>query len=85
MPTGIDIAYFTADVAVSAVNRSGFETIVTRNTNLSEDDLSVVIGGIVFGWLVSEALKPWTHAAVDQAASKLATIRENYRTKKQQA
>ncbi|HMS83599.1 MAG TPA: hypothetical protein PKD12_08115 [Nitrospira sp.] len=83
MTTKMDIANFAADVTVSAVIRRTLTTVITSNTEKTEDDLIVIVPTIVAAWYLSDRLQPYTHAAVAKAATKLSTFRDNRLAKKQ--
>lgn len=83
MTTKMDIANFTADVAVSAVIRRALVTVITSNTDKNDDDILVAVSTTVVAWYASERLKPYTHEAVAFAANKLSTFRDNRLAKKQ--
>lgn len=85
MTTKMDVAKFAADLTVKAVLTNVFATVVTRNSNLTEDDLVVKVGSGVAGYYAGEYLKQYTHATVEGVADAITTWRENRTAQKTQA
>jgi hypothetical protein len=55
---------------------------ITEHTRFEEDDLVVDIGSKVFGWYVSDKLKPVTDKIVDSTADFVIEKREARKAKK---
>lgn len=75
-----NVAKYVAKFVVAAKTAQAAETLITDHTSLEEDTIIVDLASKMTGWYVSDKLEPYTNAAVDKAADKIA----DYRAKKQE-
>lgn len=77
--TARNVAKFVVKAIVAAKSTQIAEDVITDHTSLEEDTLAVDILSKTAGWFVADKIEPYTNAAVDKTADKIA----EYRAKKQ--
>lgn len=64
------IAKVVAQTTVGVAADTALETTIEKTTDIDTDTITCTVGTAVFGWIVSEKLKPVTDAAVDKVADR---------------
>lgn len=79
------VAKEVTSITLSAVLAMGIDRVLTSTTDLDEDGITVRLGSSIGGFLIANSLRDYTDAGVECVAAKLTKIRENRKTKKEEA
>jgi hypothetical protein len=80
--TARNVSKFVAKAIIAAKTAELTAETIAENTRFEKDDTVVDVGSKVFGWYVSDKLKPVTDKIVDSTADFITEKREARKAKK---